>query len=58
MSDKTPTPEELTKIDYKPQGPGKTSLGVRINQVHWYQGEIRAARFTRRVLKPDEFLKP
>jgi hypothetical protein len=50
--------EMSTKVDFKPQAAGKTSLGARINQVHWYQGEIRAARFTRRPLEPRDFLKP
>jgi hypothetical protein len=41
---------------YSPQGSGRTSLGVRINKVHWFKGAIRTARFTPRVLVPDEFL--
>ena len=50
---------ELSKeIDYAPQQPGRTSLGVRINQVHWYKGAIRTARFTRGAMKPEAFLKP
>jgi len=42
-------------IDYVPQGPGKTSIGMRINEVYWYRGDIREARFSRRVLSPAEF---
>lgn len=49
--------ELSTDIDYTPQKPGRTSLGVRINQVHWFQGEISTARFTPRALKPGEMLK-
>jgi hypothetical protein len=45
-------------IAYQPQSKGKTSLGVRINEVYWFKGAIRTARFTRRVLEPKEFLKP
>lgn len=42
---------------FKPQMPGQTSLGVRLNKVHWYKGAIRKARFTPSALKPSEFLK-
>ena len=49
---------ELTKeIEFEPQKPGRTSLGVRINEVYWYKGAIRTTRFTPRVLSPEEFLK-
>lgn len=44
-------------FEYSAQKPGKTSLGVRQNLVHWYKGAIRAARFTPSVLSPEEFLK-
>ena len=40
-----------------PQGPGRTSVGVRINEVYYFKGAVRQARFTRRALVPDEFLK-
>ena len=43
---------------FTPPGPGKTSIGVRINRVFWFKGAIRTARFTRGVLSPDEFLRP
>jgi hypothetical protein len=43
-------------IQYAAQGPGKTSLGVRLNKVGWFKGAIRTVRFTPRVLTPDEFL--
>ena len=46
------------KIEFRPQGPGRTSLGTRINEVHWFKGAIRRARFTPRVLSPNEFLSP
>jgi putative heme-binding domain-containing protein len=50
---------ELEKeLAYQPQAAGQTSIGVRFNRVFWYQGAVRAARFTPRVLKPEEFLKP
>lgn len=47
---------ELTRpIDFKPQGAGRTSLGVRINRVSWFKGAIREIRFTKRPLAPEEF---
>lgn len=49
---------ELSRsIDYRPQGPGRTSIGVRINRVSWFKGAIREIRFTPRALTPDEFLQ-
>jgi len=51
--------EELTAdIDLKPFAAGQTSIGVRFNKVHWFQGAIRQIRLSPTVLKPDEFLKP
>ncbi len=46
-------------VNLTPQGEGRTSIGVRINQVDWFKGAIRLARITRnRALQPSEFLKP
>jgi hypothetical protein len=39
-----------------PQGPGRTSVGVRINKVDYFKGAIRLSRMTRRALSPAEFL--
>lgn len=50
--------ELATEIDYRAQGPGKTSLGVRQNRVYWFKGAVRVARFTPRPLPPEEFLVP
>ncbi len=48
---------ELTDaLQYRPQSYGRTSLGVRINEVHWFAGAIRTVRMTSRVLAPGEFL--
>jgi hypothetical protein len=44
-------------IDFKPQGPGKSSVGVRINRVNYFKGAIRQARFTAQALSPEAFLK-
>lgn len=51
--------EELAAdVQLSPLAAGQTSIGVRFNQVHWYQGAIRQIRITPAVLKSDEFLKP
>lgn len=44
-------------IDFKPQGPGHASVGVRINHVNYFHGAILEARFTPRALTPKRFLK-
>lgn len=44
-------------IALAPQGQGRTSLGVRITLVDYFKGAIAWARFTRRALTPEEFLK-
>jgi hypothetical protein len=44
-------------IAFKPQGPGHTSVGTRINRVNYFKGAVFEARFTPRVLTPEEFLK-
>jgi len=46
------------KPAFSPIGEGKTSLGVRINQVYWFKGAIRQVRFTKKALEPAELLKP
>lgn len=42
-------------LAYAPQGPGRTSVGVRNNRVSWFNGALREARFTRAALSPDHF---
>lgn len=42
-------------LAYTPQGPGRTSAGVRINRVSWFNGALRQARFTHAALTPDQF---
>ena len=51
---------ELSAVlpSFTPHREGKTSIGVRINRVYWFKGAIRKARFTRRALNLDEFMKP
>lgn len=42
-------------IAFTPQGPGRASVGTRINRVNYFNGAIAEARFTRRHLRPDQF---
>lgn len=44
------------EVTLAPQGPGKTSAGVRITLVDYFKGAIHSSRFTRRALSPAEFL--
>ena len=41
-------------LKFEPHAAGQTSIGVRINKVHWFKGAIGWARFTPRVLEPKE----
>lgn len=43
-------------VTLSPQGPGRTSVGVRINKVDYFKGAIRLSRMTRRALAVSEFL--
>ena len=43
-------------LKLKPQGDGRTSVGVRINLVDHFKGAFRKARFTKRALRPEDFL--
>lgn len=45
-------------LAFTPQGSGRSSVGVRINRVSWFNGAIREARFTPRGLTPDQFTRP
>jgi hypothetical protein len=45
------------ELHMAPQGPGHSSIGTRINQRDYFKGAVFEARFTRRALEPDEFLK-
>lgn len=46
------------QIAFTAQGPGRTSVGVRMNRVDWFQGALREARFSPRALRPAEFRRP
>jgi len=49
--------ELVGQVDYLPiSSAAKTSIGARMNQVHWFKGNISQARITHRVLSVEEFL--
>ena len=45
------------EVKLTPQRPGHSSIGTRINLRDYYKGGMYAARFTRRALPVDEFMK-
>jgi hypothetical protein len=45
------------ELHLKPQGPGHSSIGTRINRRDYFKGAVLKARMTRRALSPAEFLK-
>ncbi len=45
------------EVQLAPQGPGHSSVGVRINLKDYFKGAILEARFTERALAPEDFLK-
>ena len=49
--------EGAAELRLAPQGPGRTSVGVRINRVDYFKGAIHASRMTQRALSPSEFMK-
>ncbi|HTV02057.1 MAG TPA: LamG domain-containing protein, partial [Luteitalea sp.] len=49
--------EGSAEVRLAPQGAGRTAIGVRINLIDYFKGAIHSARFTRRALTPDEFVK-
>ena len=44
------------EVELSPQGPGRTSIGVRINLVYYFKGAVHSARFTRHALPSGDFL--
>jgi hypothetical protein len=46
------------KLEFTPLKEGKTSIGVRMNEVYWFKGAIRQVRFTKKALEQAELLKP
>lgn len=51
------SPELSAEVPFAPQGPGKTSAGVRINRVDPFKGAIRLASFVPKALSPREFIR-
>jgi hypothetical protein len=49
--------EGAALVDLAPHGPGRASVGVRINKLFYFKGAVHLARFTRRALSPAEFVK-
>ena len=45
-------------VQWKPLPPGRTAIGMRINEKSFFKGAMRLARFTPRALTPAELLKP
>jgi hypothetical protein len=45
------------QVRLEPQEAGRTSIGVRMNKLYYFKGAVHMARFTKRALSPDEFLK-
>lgn len=43
-------------VPFTPHESGRTSIGVRMNQVFWYQGYFHRIRISDRPLDPDNFL--
>lgn len=46
--------EREGRIEFGPMVEGRTSIGVRLNQVFWYKGEIAEVRFHARALPAAE----
>lgn len=49
--------EGAAQIHLMSQGPGRTAVGMRLNKLYYFKGAVHLARFTRRALRPSEFLK-
>ncbi len=48
--------ENAALAHLEPQGPGRSSIGVRINLRDYFKGAVARARMTRRALSPKEFM--
>jgi len=42
-------------VAFSPQGPGRASIGVRLNRVNFFQGAVRQIRFSRTALADSHF---
>lgn len=43
------------EIAFAPQGPGRSSVGCRLNRVDYFNGAVAEARFSRSALQPSDF---
>jgi putative heme-binding domain-containing protein len=50
-------PQSAALIRLVPHGPGRTSVGTRVNRISYFKGAVHSARFTRRALPVSEFLR-
>ncbi len=50
------TRELSADVAFRPLNAGKTSIGVRQNQISWFKGRIHTIRITPDVLTPDRFI--
>jgi len=44
------------EVAFTPQGPGRASVGVRMNKVNYFRGAVAKARFTSAALPVSEFM--
>jgi len=44
------------EVAFRPQGPGRASVGVRMNKVNYFHGAVAKARFTSAALPVSEFM--
>lgn len=44
------------EIAFTPQGPGRSSVGCRLNRVNYFRGAVAEARFSRTALPPSDFM--
>lgn len=49
-------PQGIGAVAFKPLRDGRTSIGVRQNQVSWFKGRIKTIRVTPSLLSPSAFL--
>lgn len=47
--------ESQARVDFSPQKPGRTSVGVRYNGVNFFHGAVHSARFSSQALDPTQF---
>lgn len=50
--------QQEAAMPFVPQGPGRASVGVRLNRVNPFRGAIASARFTHAALPVNQFMLP